>query len=612
MATKKGHRIGEMLMDEEIISKEQLQECLQEQKVTGEKVGEVMVRKGYVSHEVLYAFLGNQFGIPYIPLAEMQNIQPAIIKLLPEQLMRSQHVVPVTKKGNTLILAMADPSNVFVTDDIKLSTHCDLELRLSSEKEIKTALDKYFGFKEEDAGELVKASSKDDSFGAAPSMPSMSMPSPQPMQQAPRPAAPQSSMSSSMASATSSMASAAAAYQEPTPAPSPATAAGGDTPVLNFLTSVLVEASKVGATDVHFEPYERSFRIRWRIDGILQEVQSPPRTLASALAAKIKAMAEMDPNEKKVAQQGRLKLKIPGKEVSMLIMIAPTLWGEKIVIRILNAEAPIVDLDKVGMEPTQLQIFRQQLQLPSGLILLVGPKGSGKTTTAYATLNALNQPTKNVSSVDEPVDYSLAGVNQVAVIEKRGLTYANGVRAMLEQDSDVLLVGEMHDIETARLVLDAVPTGHLIISTLHANDSLGAIQYLVNMGVEPYLLGSSLNLMVNQRLVRVVCPRCKESYEATPDIAKRFGPQATGKKIILYRGKGCENCSKTGYRGRVSVFEVLPVTDAVREAIIGKAPTVVLKKAMAEVPGFVSMKAQLEAKAVAGITSYEELLRVAG
>ncbi|NTV52099.1 MAG: Flp pilus assembly complex ATPase component TadA [Candidatus Firestonebacteria bacterium] len=605
MATKKGHRIGEMLMDEEIITKEQLQECLQEQKVTGEKVGEVMVRKGYVSHEVLYAFLGNQFGIPYIPLSEMQNIPPAIVKLLPEQLMRSQHVVPVSKKGNALILAMADPSNVFVTDDIKLSTHSDLELRLSSEKEIKAALDKCFGFKEEDSGELVKASSKDDSFGATPTMGAMN--------RTPMPATAPAPVGG--ASLASTAAAAAGAYPD-TPAVSmavpTASAVGGDTPVINFLTSVLVEAIKVGATDVHFEPYERSFRIRWRIDGILQEVQSPPRTLATALAAKIKTMAEMDPNEKRLAQQGRLKLKIPGKDVSMLIMIAPTLWGEKIVMRILNAESGNLDLEKVGMEPGQLQIFRQHLQLPSGLILIVGPKGSGKSTTAYATLSALNQPTKNVSAVDEPSDYSLNGVNQVAVIEKRGLTYANGVRAMLEQDSDVLLVGEMHDIETARLVLDAVPTGHLIISTLHANDSLGAIQYLVNMGVESYLLGSSLNLLVNQRLVRIICPRCKESYEAAGEVAKRFGPQTTGKKVVLYRGKGCENCSKTGYRGRASVYEVVDVNDAVREAIVAKAPSVVLKKALAETPGFLSLKSQLEAKALAGVTSYEELLRVAG
>jgi type IV pilus assembly protein PilB len=296
----------------------------------------------------------------------------------------------------------------------------------------------------------------------------------------------------------------------------------------------------------------------------------------------------------------------------MLILIAPTLWGEKIVMRILNAEAAIVDLEKIGMEPAQLQIYRQQLQAPNGMILIVGPKGSGKTTTAYATLNALNQPIKNVSAVDEPVDYSLAGVNQVVVMEKRGLTYTNGVRAMLEQDSDVLLVGEMHDLETARLVLDAVPTGHLIISTLHANDGLSAIQTLVNMGIEPYLLGSSLTMIVNQRLVRVICPRCKESYEAPADVAKRFGPQATGKKVILHRGKGCDNCSKTGYRGRVPVYEVVPITDAVREAVISKAPTAVLKKAMADVPGYVSLKSQLEAKAIAGVTSYEELLRVAG
>jgi type IV pilus assembly protein PilB len=601
MATKKGHRIGEMLMDEEIITKEQLQECLQEQKVTGEKVGEVMVRKGYVTHEVLMAFLGNQYGIPYISLNEMKNIPPALMKLLPEQLMRSQHVIPVDKKGNVLVIAIADPGNVFVTDDIKLTTRCDLELRFSSEKEIKGALDKHFGFKEEDTGELVKAGGKDDAFGdsVTPAAPSAPVPPA-------RPAAP---------AAPAYTAPAAAYAADPEPAPSQAiptaTAMGGDTPVINFLTSVLVDATKAGATDIHFEPYERNFRIRWRIDGILQEVQSPPRTLSGALAAKIKTMAEMDPNEKRVAQQGRLKLKIPGKDVTMLVLLAPTLWGEKIVMRILNAEPAILDIDKIGMEPQQLALYRQALQQPSGLVLIVGPKAGGKTTTAYATLNSLNQPTRNLSAVDEPVDFALPGINQVVVNEKRGMTYANGVRAMLDQDSDVLLVGEMHDLETARLVLEAVPTGHTLISCVHATDVIGAVQYLSNMGAEPYLLGSGLNVVVNQRLVRAVCPKCKESYEASAEISKRLGVGA-GKKATLVRGKGCDNCSKSGYRGRLAVYEVLPVTDALREAIIAKAPSAILKKAIADTPGFVPLKAQLESKVMAGLTSYEELLRVAG
>jgi len=295
---------------------------------------------------------------------------------------------------------------------------------------------------------LVKASSHDEAFNdstPAPSViaPSMSMPN---MTANVSPSAP----------SMSSMSAAAAAYapeptREPVSAIPTAAALGGDTPVINFLTSVLVEATKAGATDIHFEPYERSFRIRWRIDGILQEVQSPPRTLATALAAKIKTMAEIDPNEKKSAQQGRLKLKIPGKEITMLITIAPTLWGEKVVMRLLNAEAVILDVEKIGMEPNQLQIYRQVIQQPNGLALIVGPKAGGKTTTAYATLNSLNNPTKNLSAVDDPVDFSLPGVNQVVVNEKRGLTYANGVRAMLDQDSDILLVGEMHDLETCLL-----------------------------------------------------------------------------------------------------------------------------------------------------------------
>jgi type IV pilus assembly protein PilB len=612
MATNKGHRIGEMLLDEEIITDEQLKECLQEQKVTGEKVGEVLVRKGYVTLEVLMAFLGTQMGVPYISLSEMQNIQPALLKLIPEQLMRTQNVVPVSKKGNNLILAMSDPTNVFVTDDIKLSTRCELELRLSSEKEIKTAIDKYFGFKEEDTGELVKASAGDDTFGAAPVgmgiKPMAAATASNPMS-APTNAAPMNS--NSMASAATAAVAGIDTSQEPMSAIPTATAsAAGDTPVINFLTSVLVEANKVGATDIHFEPYEKSFRIRWRIDGILQEVQSPPRSLANALSTRLKVMAEMDTQAKGQAQQGRLKLKIPGKDVSMSILIAPTMWGEKVVMHILNSEGAILELDKLGMEAPQHDLYRRLIQQPHGLILITGPRQSGRTTTVYATMNSVNQPTKNVSAVDEAVDYSMPGINQFVVNEKRGSTYQAGVRAMLEQDSDVLLIGDMNDLGIARMVLDAVPSGHLVVSTVNANDAVSAIQYMVNMGIESYLVGAALTAVVNQRLVRVVCTECKETYDAPPEIAKYLGAPA-GRKAMLARGRGCDNCSKTGYRGRQAVFEIIPIKEAVRDMIINKAPAAIMKKAIADTPGFVSLKAQVAKKVLAGITSYDELLRVA-
>ncbi|MCD4812535.1 Flp pilus assembly complex ATPase component TadA [bacterium] len=601
MATSKGHRIGEMLLDEEIITEEQLKECLQEQKVTGEKVGEVMVRKDYVTLEVLMAFLGNQMGVPYISLSEMKNVPQALLKLIPEQLMRTQHVIPVSKKGNTLILAMVDPTNVFVTDDIKMTTRCELELRLSSEKEIKSALDNYFGFREEDTGELVKASTSDDAFGVAPAG----------MNAQPAKVSPAAPSMSSMASAAEAAAPQMDSGMEQASAIPTATATGtGDTPVINFLTSVLVEASKVGATDIHFEPYEKSFRIRWRIDGILQEVQSPPRSLANALSSRLKVMAEMDTQSQGQAQVGKLKLKIPGKDVSMSILIAPTMWGEKVVMHIMNTENVILEVDKLGMDPAQCDLYRRLIQQPHGMILIIGPRGNGKTTTAYATLNTLNQSTKNVSAVDEAVDYSLPGVNQVVVNEKRGVTYQSGVRSMLDQDSDVLLVGELNDLEIARMVLDAVPSGHMIISTLHANDAVSTLQYMVNMGIEPYLVGAAITAIVNERLVRMVCPQCKESYAAPPEIAKYLGAPA-GKKAALTRGKGCEHCSQTGYRGRQAVFEVIPIKEAVRDMIINKAPAAVIKKAIAETPGFVSLKAQVAKKVLAGITSYDELLRVA-
>ncbi|MBN1595352.1 Flp pilus assembly complex ATPase component TadA [candidate division FCPU426 bacterium] len=607
MATGKGHRIGEMLLDEDIISQEQLKECLQEQKVTGEKVGEILVRKGYVTLEVLNAFLGTQMGVPYISLSEMQNIQPALLKLIPEQLMRTQNVIPVSKKGNTLLLAMADPTNVFVTDDIKMTTRCDLELRFSSEKEIKSALDKYFGYREEDTGELVKASAMDDTFGSAPQGMAAGKPAPAASMHTP----PGASGLNAMASA----ASAAAAHADNTPEPvsaiPTATAMGaGDTPVINFLTSVLVEANKVGATDIHFEPYEKNFRIRWRIDGILQEVQSPPRSLANALSTRLKVMAEMDTQTKGQAQQGRLKLKIPGKDVSMSLLIAPTMWGEKVVLHIMNTENAILDLDKIGMEPGQYDLYRRIIQQPHGLILITGPRQSGRTTTAYATLNALNQPTRNVSAIDENIDYSLPGINQVVVNERRGLSYRAGVHAMLAQDADVLLVGEITDLEIARMLLDAVPSGHLIISTLNANDPVSAIQYMVNMGIEPYLAGVALTCIVNVRLVRVVCPQCRETYEAPPEIAKYLGAQA-GRKAMLTRGRGCDQCSRTGYRGRQPVYEIVHIKEAIRDMIINKAPAAVMKKAIADTPGFISLKVEMAKKVLAGVTSYDELLRVA-
>ncbi len=592
MATAKGHRIGEMLLDEDIITEEQLQECLREQKTTGEKVGQVLVRKGFVSLEVLMAFLGNQMNVPYMPLEDRSKISAALMKMLPEQLMRSQNVIPVEKKGNTIILAMADPTNVFVTDDIKLATHCDLELRLSSESEIKAALDKYFGFQEEDAGELVKASAADEDFGAAPmaSMPSKS-PAPAAAMASPPPVAPPE--------------------PEPITTGPAAKAMGGDTPVINFLTNVLVEANKADATDIHFEPYEKSFRIRWRIDGVLQEVQSPPRSLANALATKLRAMAEMDTQGKATAQYGRLKLKIPGKDVSISILISPTMWGEKIVMHVLNLENAILNIEKLGMEPSQLELYRRILQQPYGLVLITGPKASGKTTTAYATLNSINQPTKNVCAVDEQVDYSLPGINQVVVNEKRGMTYGNGVRAMLEQDSDIMLVGEMQDAETSRMILDAVPTGHLVISTLHANNPAAAVQYLMNMAIEPYLLGSALAAIVNQRLVRVICPKCKEIHEASSEITKFLGIGGS-KKTVLYRGRGCAQCSQTGFRGRQAVFEIIPLAENVREAIINRQSAADIKKAIEVIPGYTSLRSLVAKRVVAGLTSYEEFLRVAG
>ncbi len=615
MATAKGHRIGEMLLDEEIITQEQLQECLREQKTTGEKVGQVLVRKGYVSLEVLMAFLGTQMNVPYLPLAGVSKPAAALMKLLPEQLMRSQQVIPVDKKGNTIMLAMADPTNVFVTDDIKLATRCDLELRLSSESEIKAALDENFGFQEEDTGELVKSSGIDEDFGAAPDL---SMPA-KPMVGAgmARPAAARPAAARPAAARPTAARPTAAAPKAVVPEPEPITppltaqVMGGDTPVINFLTNILVEANKAGATDIHFEPYEKSFRIRWRIDGVLREVQSPPRSLANALATKLRTMAEMDTQGKGIAQYGRLKLKIPGKDVSISILILPTMWGEKIVMHMLNLENVILNIEKLGMEPSQLELYRRVLQQPYGLVLITGPKASGKTTTAYATLNSINLPTKNVSSVDELVDYSLPGINQVVVNEKRGMTYANGVRAMLEQDSDIMLVGEMQDAETSRMILDAVPTGHLIISTLHASNPVTALQYLMNMDIEPYLLSSALTAIVNQKLVRVICPKCKEIHEASAEITKFLGIGGS-KKTVLYRGRGCTQCSQTGFRGRQAVFEIILLTESVREAIINRQSAAVVKKAIENIPGYTSLRRLVAQRVINGVTSYEEFLRVAG
>ena len=558
-------KLAQMLVDEEIITDAQLQEALKESKNQDIRLEQALVKLGYITDEVLMAFMGTQMGIPTVVLSEQGDIDANVVKLIPENVCQRQILVAIAKKGNNLTVAMSDPLNVSAIDDIRLMTGFEVTPVLASEGEIKAMIQKMFSNTSAEMEEAMKDLENVEDIEVV------------------------------------------AAEDEVDAAK--LAAASEDAPIVKLVNAMLSRAIEEKASDIHLEIYEKITRMRYRIDGVLHERPAPPRKIYAALVSRIKIISELDIAERRKPQDGRCKIKVSGKEVDMRVSVLPTGFGEKVVIRVLDTTNLQLDLAQLGFEPDILQLYKKNVDAPYGMILVTGPTGSGKSVTLFSTLALLNYPDVNIVTIEDPIEFVTQGVNQVMVNNKAGLNFASGLKSFLRQDPDIILVGEIRDSETALIAINAALTGHLVLSTLHTNDAPQATTRLNNMGVEPFLITSSLIMVIAQRLVRKICPKCKEAYEVSPEVLEDLNIKpAEGEKVVFYRGLGCTNCANTGYKGRAAIYEVMVMNDEIRKMILKRASGTDIKKIAIET-GMITLREAGIRKVRAGGTSIEELLR---
>jgi len=559
-------RLGELLVRSNLITKEQLQRALEEQKNSGGqlRLGTILVKDGYISETELTAFLSKQYSVPSINLAEF-DIDPAVVKLLPSDVVQKYQAIPVNRAGSTLILAMSDPSNIFAIDDIKFMTGYNVEVVVASDSGIKSAIDKFY----------------DQSASLADMMSDLDMEDLE-----------------------------VVADHEEVDVTS-LERATEDAPVVKLVNMILSDAIKRKASDIHIEPYERSFRVRYRIDGVLYEVMKPPLKLKNAITSRLKIMAELDIAERRLPQDGRIKIKLGGgKDMDFRVSVLPTLFGEKIVMRLLDKSSLQLDMTKLGYEPEALASFKDAIHKPFGMVLVTGPTGSGKTVSLYSALAELNKTTENISTAEDPVEFNFAGINQVQMHEDIGLNFAAALRSFLRQDPDIIMIGEIRDFETAEIGVKAALTGHLVLSTLHTNDAPSTINRLLNMGIEPFLVASAVNLITAQRLARRVCVECREIEDVPVQALIDAGvPPDEAPSYVCYKGKGCAKCNNTGYKGRVGFYQVMPMLEEIRELILNGANTAEIKRESMRL-GVKTMRQSGLTKLKEGVTSFEEVLRV--
>ncbi len=564
-------RLGELLIKANLITQDQLKEALKFQKESGSKLGESLIRLNFVAEEDITECLSQQFGVPSINLAHFE-IDPGVIKLVPADVARKYNILPVNKTGATITIAMADPTNVFALDDIKFMTGYNVEPVVASELGIKTAIENYYGTTH--SLELKKV------------------------------------MEDLQSSETTDL---EVLEEEEEFDPETLAAESEEAPVVKLVNLVLTDAIKKGASDIHIEPYEKEFRVRFRVDGILYEIMNPPLKLRDAMTSRIKILARLDISEKRLPQDGRIKLKMKlndkNKEIDFRVSILPTLFGEKIVMRLLDKENLRLDLTKLGFEPESLVKFEEAIFKPWGMVLVTGPTGSGKTNTLYSALSKVNSPEVNIMTAEDPVEFNLPGINQVQMKEQIGLNFAATLRSFLRQDPNIILVGEIRDFETAEIAIKAALTGHLVLSTLHTNDAPSTVNRLMNMGIEPFLVATSILLIAAQRLVRRICGGCKEEVEMTSQALINIGykKEEVG-TFKVYKGRGCDKCSNTGYKGRVGLIEVMTIDDDVRELILAGASSIELRKRAME-NGMISLRKSGLFKIKDGVTTVEEVVR---
>src|SRR5579872_5612530 len=566
-------RLGDLLVKEKIITPEQLEQATKAQKEQNCRLGSALVKLGFLTDEDVTNFLSRQYGVPAINLSYFE-IDPAVVKLIPFETAKRYQILPLSRVGASLTIAMVDPTNVFAMDDIKFMTGFNIEPVVASESSILEGIEKAYGGgkgKEEDLEQVMQ----------------------------------------SMSDMEETDVELQAEQQEMDLAD--LEKAADEAPIVKLVNLVLTDAVKRGASDIHMEPYEKEFRVRFRIDGVLQSIMSPPLKLKDAITSRLKIMSKLDISEKRLPQDGRIMLKMQlngkKKQLDFRVSTLPTLWGEKIVMRLLDKENLRLDMTKLGFEPESLVKFEKAILKPYGMVLVTGPTGSGKTNTLYSAISRLNQPDTNIMTAEDPVEFQLSGVNQVQMKEQIGLNFAAALRAFLRQDPNIILVGEIRDFETAEIAIKAALTGHLVLSTLHTNGAPETITRLMNMGIEPFLVATSVHLICAQRLVRRICKDCAEVVEVPPQtlIDAGFTPEEA-KTVKIQKGKGCSVCNNTGYKGRCGLYEVMEVDDEIRELVLVGASAVELKKKAIE-RGMITLRRSGLIKVAAGITTLEEVAR---
>jgi type IV pilus assembly protein PilB len=564
-------KLGQILIEAGLVTEEQLKEALEQQRKHGGKIGYNLVKLGYVKEEDITSFLSDQYGVPSINLRHFE-IDESVIKLIPSEVAQKYLIIPVNRTGATLTIAMVDPTNVFAMDDIKFMTGYNIEPVVASEIAIREAIDQYYGSSH--ALELKKvmdemAESEADQLEVLEEEEDIDL-----------------------------------AKLE---------AATEEAPVVKLVNIILTDSIKKNASDIHLEPYEKDVRVRFRIDGVLYEMMSPPMKLKDAITSRLKIMAKLDISEKRLPQDGRIKVKMKiqdkFKEMDYRVSVLPTLFGEKIVLRLLDKDNLVLDMTKLGFEPESLEKFERAILKPYGMVLVTGPTGSGKTNTLYSSINRINTPETNILTAEDPVEFNLHGINQVQMKEQIGLNFAAALRSFLRQDPNIILVGEIRDFETAEIAVKAALTGHLVLSTLHTNDAPSTINRLMNMGIEPFLVSTSVNMICAQRLIRKICKDCKEHINLPDQALLDIGFRSEElKKIKLFKGKGCYTCNNTGYKGRIGLFEVMEITEDVRELILAGASSIELKRKSVE-EGMINLRESGLQKLRDGVTTVEEVVR---
>ena len=560
-------RLGDLLVAEGLITEEQLGKALAEQRGSTEKLGSILLKLNFVQEEQLIGFLSRQYGIPSITLSQL-DIDPEVLKLVPDSIAKKYEVLPIKRQGTTLTLAMADPTNVFALDDVAFMTNLQVTPVVASQAAIRKAIERNYEAQSAVTDVMTQLSNEVGNVEVV---------------------------------------------EDETPSKVDVfelKESADEAPVVKLVNMVLVDAIRKGASDIHWEPYEKVFRIRFRIDGVLHEMLAPPKRLESAIVSRLKIMSNLDIAERRMPQDGRIKLRYNTREIDFRVSILPTIFGEKAVLRILDKDALKLDLTQLGFDPWSMEKFTYAIKQPYGMVLITGPTGSGKTTTLYSAIHTINSPEHNIMTAEDPVEYNLKGVNQVQVDENVGRTFAAALRSFLRQDPDVILVGETRDLETAQISIRAALTGHLVFSTLHTNDCPSTIARLVDMGIPPFLISSALQLILAQRLGRKVCKDCKEPYEADEESLVPYGHVPTGiGKTQFYKGKGCQVCNFTGMKGRIAIYEVMPISQELRDAILKSAPTAELRE-VAQAQGMKTLRQSGLQKVLDGTTTVDEVLRV--